>query len=289
MHRSCNLWGKYASITEIRMLAVSQLDFRLFARLGSCGFHNCRCLIWHFRAKQTNQKGHRRGAPFLIWNARVKILIGNKNYSTWSLRPWLVLKHFEFDFTEEVLPLSGEGWKQNLVDRTPTGTVPVLQDGDLAIPETIAIIEYLADVKPDAAIWPTDVHDRARARALAAEMHAGFTALRSAAPMNLRADFPDRIDLDSVAANLHRLEVALGGALEKSGGPFLFGSFTAADAMFAPIATRIKTYHLPVSDLLQNWIEAIYALPAFQAWFADAMKETAIVPQDEIDMMGQPT
>lgn len=217
----------------------------------------------------------------------MKILVGNKNYSTWSLRPWLVLEHFGFEFEEELLPLNGEGWKQVLVARTPTGTVPALLDGDLAIPETIAIIEYLADLRPDLAIWPKDISERAVARAMAAEMHAGFHALRNLAPMNLRADFPGRIDLDKVAANLHRLETSLGGALQKSGGPFLFGGFTAADAMYAPVAARIKIYHLPVSDTLQQWIEVIYALPAFQAWYADAMKETAIVPQDEIDMRDQ--
>lgn len=218
----------------------------------------------------------------------MKILIGNKNYSTWSLRPWLVLRHFGFEFEEEILKLNGEGWKQVFQERTPTGTVPVLQHGDLEIPETIAIIEYLADLRPDLAIWPKDIVERARARALAAEMHAGFQTLRNLCPMNLRADHPGRIDLDKVAPDLHRLEAALGGPLERSGGPFLFGEFTAADAMFAPVAARIRTYHLPVSDTLQQWIDAIFALPAFQDWFTAALQETDIVPQDEIDMMDKP-
>lgn len=218
----------------------------------------------------------------------MKILIGNKNYSTWSLRPWLVLAHFGIPFEEEYLLLNGEGWKERMVARTPTGTVPVLEHDGLAIPETLAIIEYLADLHPELAIWPKDRRDRALARALASEMHAGYSGLRNHAPMNLRADFPNRIDLDKVADDLHRLETRLGGQLETSGGPFLFGEFSAADAMFAPIATRLRTYHLPVSETLESWIEAIYTLPAFQEWLGAALEESWIVPQDEIDMMDQP-
>src|SRR5690606_35710399 len=128
----------------------------------------------------------------------MKILIGNRNYSTWSLRPWLVLRHFEIPFEDEVLQLSGPGWRETLAARSPTGKVPVLIDGDLVVPETIAIIEYLADAFPDRAIWPKNRADRALARAAAAEMHAGFTGLRSHAPMNLRANHPGKVDLDAV-------------------------------------------------------------------------------------------
>jgi len=216
----------------------------------------------------------------------MKLLIGNKNYSSWSLRPWLVLRHFEIPFEEELLLLNGAGWKQRLADRTPTGRVPALEHEGLAIPETIAIIEYLADLFPDKPIWPADIGQRARARALGAEMHAGFMALRDAAPMNLRADLPGRVDLDAVADDLKRLETALGDLLGEFGGPFLFGSFCAADAMFAPVATRLRTYHLPVSDTLEDWIEAIYALPAFHEWYARAVAEPWTVEQDEVDMKG---
>ncbi len=215
----------------------------------------------------------------------MKLLIGNRNYSTWSLRPWLVLRHFEIPFTDEVLPLSGAGWRENLAERSPTGKVPVLIDGDLVIPETIAIIEYLADRFPEKPIWPTDRAARARARAAAAEMHAGFTALRTHAPMNLRASHPGKVDLDTVAQDLQRLEALWGGMLDRSGGPFLFGDFTAADAMYAPVATRIRTYDLPVSDHLAEYVEAIYGLPAFQAWLAEALKEPWVVDDDEIDVI----
>jgi len=215
----------------------------------------------------------------------MKLLIGNRNYSTWSLRPWLVLQHFEIPFEDEVLQLQGEGFRDVLAQRSPSGRVPVLEDGDLVVVETIAIIEYLADKFPDKAIWPAEIGQRALARGASAEMHAGFSALRTHAPMNLRASHPGKVDVDAVAKDLHRLEVLWGGLLQKSGGPFLFGAFTAADAMFAPVATRIRTYALPVSDILAAYVEAIYSLPAFQTWLALALKEPWVVDDDEIDVI----
>lgn len=215
----------------------------------------------------------------------MKLLIGNRNYSTWSLRPWLVLKHFEIPFEDEVLQLSGPRWRETLTERSPTGKVPVLIDGNLVIPETIAIIEYLADSFPDRIIWPEDRKDRALARAAAAEMHGGFSVLRSNAPMNLRSSHPGKVDLDAVRADLHRVETLWGGLLAKSGGPYLFGAFSAADAMFAPLATRLRTYDLPVSDLAGRYVEAIYALPAFQAWLSMALQEPWVVDDDEIDVI----
>ncbi|MBU1304790.1 MAG: glutathione S-transferase, partial [Alphaproteobacteria bacterium] len=148
-----------------------------------------------------------------------------------------------------------------------------------------AIIEYLADRHPERAIWPADIGQRALARAAAAEMHAGFSALRTQAPMNLRASHPGKVDADLVAKDLHRLEMLWGGLLGRSGGPYLFGAFTAADAMFAPVATRIRTYDLAVSDVAAGYVEAIYALPAFQAWLALALREPWIVDDDEIDVI----
>ena len=215
----------------------------------------------------------------------MKLLIGNRNYSSWSLRPWLVLKHFDIGFEDEVLQLQGEGFRDVLAQRSPTGRVPVLFDGELAVVETIAIIEYLADLFPDKAIWPADIGQRALARAAAAEMHSAFQALRSNAPMNLRASHPGKVSRDSVARDLHRLETLWGGLLAGSGGPFLFGAFTAADAMFAPVATRIRTYALPVSDVAAGYVEAIYSLPAFQEWLGLALHEPWIVDEDEIDVM----
>ena len=215
----------------------------------------------------------------------MKLLIGNRNYSTWSLRPWLVLKHFEIPFEDEVVQLSGEGFREYLATRSPTGKVPVLFDGDLVIPETIAIIEYLADLHPDKPIWPADIRQRAVARAATAEMHSAFQSLRNHAPMNLRASHPGKVSMDSVARDLHRLETLWGDLLASSGGPYLFGPFTAADAMFAPVATRIRTYALPVSDMLGAYVEAIYSLPAFQEWLGLALHEPWIVDEDEIDVI----
>lgn len=215
----------------------------------------------------------------------IKLLIGNRNYSTWSLRPWLVLAHFGIPFEDEVLMLSGEGWLETLAECSPTGKVPVLIDGDLVVPETIAIIEYLADKFPDKAIWPAEIGQRALARAAAAEMHAGFTQLRSHAPMNLRASHAGKVSVESVAKDLHRLEALWGALLDKSDGPFLFGEFCAADAMYAPVATRLRTYGLPVSDVAAGYIEAIYGLPAFQQWLGQALQEPWIVDDDEIDVI----
>jgi glutathione S-transferase len=215
----------------------------------------------------------------------MKLLIGNRNYSTWSLRPWLVLKHFDIPLEDEVLQLAGPGFRDYLATRSPTGRVPVLIDGDLVVPETIAIIEYLADSFPDRQIWPADRAARALARAASAEMHSGFNSLRNHAPMNLRASHPGKVNLDSVAKDLHRLESLWSGLLDRSGGPFLFGDFTAADAMYAPVATRIRTYALPVSDTAARYVEAIYSLPAFQDWLAQALKEPWIVDDDEIDVI----
>ena len=215
----------------------------------------------------------------------MKLIIANRNYSSWSLRAWLVLKHFEVAFDEEQVLLSGEGWRERIRAVSPSGRVPVLIDGDLVVPETLAIIEYVAELFPDKAIWPADRRDRALARAAASEMHAGFGALRLAAPMNLRASHPGKVDPDSVRADLSRIDTLWAGLVGASGGPYLFGAFSAADAMFAPVAARIRTYALSVSDGAQAYVEAIYALPAFQDWYAAAQREPWIVEDDEIDVM----
>ena len=215
----------------------------------------------------------------------MKLIFANRNYSSWSLRAWLVLRHFGIPFDEELVLLNGEGWKETIRKKSPSGKVPVLVDGDVTVPETIAIIEYLNDKYPAKGIWPSNRIERALARAAAAEMHGGFAALRNAAPMNLRASHPGKVDADEVADDLRRIERLWGELISRSGGPYLFGSFTAADAMFAPVATRIRTYDLPVTDLAQEYVEAIYALPAFQEWLAEAVKEPWVVEHDEIDVI----
>jgi glutathione S-transferase len=215
----------------------------------------------------------------------VKLIFANRNYSSWSLRAWLVLKHFGIPFDEDLVQLSGEGWQQALRKKSPSGRVPVLIDGEAVVPETIAILEYLHDKYPAKGIWPSDRLRRAQARSVSAEMHGGFVALRDAAPMNLRASHPGKVDADLVARDLRRIEEIWGDLTSESGGPFLFGKFSGADAMFAPVATRIRTYALPVSDVAMEYVEAIYSLPAFQEWLAEAIKEPWIVEDDEIDIM----
>jgi glutathione S-transferase len=215
----------------------------------------------------------------------VKLIFANRNYSSWSLRAWLVLKHFGIPFDEDLVLLSGEGWQQALRKKSPSGRVPVLIDGEAVVHETIAILEYLNDKYPAKGIWPSDRLRRAQARSISAEMHGGFSTLRDAAPMNLRASHPGKVDADLVARDLRRIEEIWGDFTAESGGPFLFGKFSGADAMFAPVATRIRTYALPVSDVAMEYVEAIYALPAFQEWLTEAIKEPWIVEDDEIDVM----
>jgi glutathione S-transferase len=215
----------------------------------------------------------------------MKLIIANRNYSSWSLRPWLVLKHFGIPFDEEQVLLNGDGWKEIIRKKSPSGKVPVLLDGEATVHESIAIIEYLHDKYPAKGIWPSNRIERALARSVAAEMHGGFGALRNAAPMNLRASHPGRINFDDVAADLRRIEQIWGDLSQRSGGPFLFGNFSGVDAMYAPVASRIRTYALPVSDAAQDYVDAIYDLPAFKEWLAAAKQEPWVVEHDEIDVI----
>ena len=215
----------------------------------------------------------------------MKIVVGNKNYSSWSLRPWLTAKVLGIPFDEVFMPFSGPNWQEKYRLLSPTGRVPVLIDGNLRIAESLAIIEYLADKFPEKGVWPADILDRAVARSLSAEIHAGFLAIRGAAPMNLRASHPDRVDLAAVEGDLKRFEKILAERLKASGGPFMFGPFTAVDAMYAPLATRLETYELPVSPAMREYMTLIFALPAFKEWKMAALREPWIVETDEIDFI----
>lgn len=215
----------------------------------------------------------------------MKLIVGNKNYSSWSMRPWLAAKVLGIPFEEEQQAFSGEGWKDRFKAISPTARVPVLVDADLTIAESIAIIEYFADRFPGKGVWPRDFKDRAIARALSAEIHSGFNELRNAAPMNLRASHPSRIDLGAVGGDLKRFETIVAERIKASGGPFLFGKFSAVDAMYAPLATRLETYVLPASPTVRAYMKAIFALPAFMEWKTAALKETWIVDMDEIDVI----
>ena len=218
----------------------------------------------------------------------LRLVIGNKRYSSWSLRPWLLMTHFGIPFEETEILLDRPSSKAEILRFSPSGRVPCLVDGDVSVWETLAIVEYLAESFPSLVIWPRARAARAMARAISSEMHAGFTSLRSACPMNLRRSFPWR-DWGgaATAADVARIEALIGEARARFGaeGPFLFGAFSAADAMYAPVAVRLAGYSWPVGDVTQAWIEAVYALPAFAAWKAGADAETEILAIDEIDFV----
>jgi glutathione S-transferase len=218
------------------------------------------------------------------------LYIGNKNYSSWSLRPWLLLTQAGIPFTERKLSLNfaaGSPFKQAVAQHSPAGRVPVWVDDDgFAVWDTLAICETLAERHPDLALWPADAHARARARSVCAEMHSGFTGLRSHFPMNLEAHLPEvgaRVLAAQAAAqvDLQRIDTMWRELLAAYGGPFLFGRFSIADAFFAPVCARIRSYALPVSPPVAAYVERVFALPAMQAWVAEALAEHEFLSEDE--------
>lgn len=219
----------------------------------------------------------------------MRLYIGNKNYSSWSLRPWLLMRQAGIAFDEFRLRLSFEGdslFKQALAKVAPTGKVPVLVDDGFAVWDTLAIAEYLAEKFPALALWPTDPKARARARSLCAEMHSGFAALRSHCPMNIEAELPEvgaRLlnDEPAVGQDLARIAQMWQQQLGEGGGAFLFGGFGIADAYYAPVCARIKTYALPVPADVGAYVDRIFALPAMQQWVAEARAEHDFLPFDE--------
>jgi glutathione S-transferase len=212
------------------------------------------------------------------------LVIANKLYSSWSLRPWLLMRQLGVAFDEVVIPLDMPNTKAEIARHTPAGRVPVLVDGDVNVWESIAIMEYVGE-RFGAAVWPKDVKARAMARAVAAEMHAGFQALRSACPMNLGKKYPQKDRGADVAANVARFEAIVREARGRFGqsDPFLFGAFSAADAMFAPLVTRLDTYSIAVSAETRAYMDAVLSLPPFREWLAAALKEPWVVPVDEVD------
>jgi glutathione S-transferase len=216
----------------------------------------------------------------------LKLYIGNKNYSSWSMRPWVLLRHFQIPFEEVMLRFDGfepgSAFKQAVTRLSPVGKVPVLVHGELVVWDTLAIAEYAAEYAaehfPELALWPRDQAQRARARSLCAEMHAGFGALRGACPMNIEAALPEvgqRVlaEQPAVAADLARIVAMWQAALAASGGPFLFGGYSIADACYAPVAARLRTYALPVPPAVADYVERLWASPGVAAWVHDALAE----------------
>ena len=214
------------------------------------------------------------------------LVIGNKNYSSWSLRAWLALRHAGIPFDERLLLLCGEDWKEAIAAVSPSRRVPVLLHGERTVWETLAILEYAHELFPDAGLWPADRDARAVARAVACEMHAGFGALRTHMPMNLRrTDLRGKGDGPGVDDELTRVCDIWRDcrASHGAGGDFLFGAFGAADAMFAPVVTRLDTYGIDLDDTCAAYSRAVLRLPAFVEWRDGALQEPWIVPEDELD------
>lgn len=214
--------------------------------------------------------------------AAIRLYVGNKNYSSWSMRPWVALKAAGIDFDEELIQFDFPAGNPAIRAINPAGTVPILQHGDLVIGESLAIVEYAAELFPGKRLWPEDAKDRALARSYSSEMATSFRALRNAAPMNMRYSPKTLAVGDDVKANIARIEQIWHGSLAKSGGPFLFGEFSAVDAFFAPVVVRFGSYLLVDHPVTLGYMEAVRNHPAVRAWAADAAKETWIVPEDEL-------
>jgi glutathione S-transferase len=203
----------------------------------------------------------------------LRLVIVNKAYSSWSLRPWMVMTHFGIPFDETVIPMNRPETRAEILKFSPTGKCPALIDGDTTIWESLAIIEYLAESFPDLAIWPRDKRSRALARAVANEMHGGFTALRNHCPTQFLRPVKKMKLTPEVEADVRRIEAIWTDASAAHGGPFLFGAFCAADAMFAPVVNRFHTYDVEVSAPTRAYMEAMMATPAWKAWIAGAEGE----------------
>jgi glutathione S-transferase len=205
----------------------------------------------------------------------LKLILANKAYSSWSLRPWILLAHFKIPFEEVVIPMDEPETRANMLEYAPSGKCPSLHDGKTAVWESLAIIEYVAETHPEKAIWPRAKTARAHARSLANEMHAGFGALRQACPTNFRRPVRAVALSEEVRADVARIEEAWAHARETFGkaGPYLFGGFSAADAMFAPVVNRFHVYEIPISKPSRAYMDTIMALPAWKAWIAAAEAE----------------
>lgn len=214
-------------------------------------------------------------------NAPLTLLIANKNYSSWSMRPWVLLRGRDIPFQERLLKFESQDWRDHIARLSPSGLVPVLWEGEpgegFATWDTLAIAERLHELFPEHGIWPADAQQRAHARSAAAEMHSGFRALRGAMPMNIRGRYPGKGMNDDVAKDISRISAIWAAAR----GPFLFGEFCAADAFYAPVATRLVTYGVELKGAARDYQQRLLASPGVTSWSAEAVKETEFVAEDE--------
>jgi len=217
----------------------------------------------------------------------LKLIIGNKNYSSWSMRPWIAMKVANIPFEETVISLDAPNFKQVVGSASGSAKVPVLIDGDIRVWESLAILEYLAEKFPQARLWPTDSAARAMARVISSEMHAGFVPLRRHMPMNMWRPVNKRALTAEVEANIRRIEAIWADCRARFGakadGAFLFGQFGAADAMYAPVAARLHTYGVDVAKNSRSYMEAVMKLPAWREWRAAAITEPWVLAEDEVD------
>jgi glutathione S-transferase len=215
----------------------------------------------------------------------LKLIIGNKNYSSWSMRPWMAMKTAGIAFEEEVISLDARDFKERVGKVSGTGKVPALVDGGVQVFESLAILEYVAEKHPDARLWPGDLRARAHARAIACEMHAGFGPLRRHLPMNMRRPVVRRDLPAEVQSNVRRIEAMWADCRRRYGanGAFLFGAFGAADAMYAPVVSRFHTYAVELGAAGRAYMDAVMSLPAWGEWLAGALVEPWVLAEDEVD------
>jgi glutathione S-transferase len=220
----------------------------------------------------------------------MKLYIGNKNYSSWSMRPWVMLKQAGITFEEVMVrfdSFSGDSqFKQRLGKVSPAGKVPVLVDGEVIVWDTLAIAEYVAEKYPEKKLWPQATAARAKARSVCAEMHSGFISLRGACPMNIEAQLHEfgaiaMRDKEGVRHDVGRIVEMWSELLREHGGPMLFGEFTIADAYYAPVCMRFKTYSIPLPAAISAYVDRVCALPGVAAWIADALNEHDFIAFDE--------
>jgi glutathione S-transferase len=211
------------------------------------------------------------------------LVIGNKAYSSWSLRPWLLMKHAGVAFDEVRIPLFRPDSKEKILRYSPAGRVPILVDGDLTVWDSLAICEYLAEKHAHLQLWPAETRSRANARSTCAEMHSGFSNLRNQMSMNVRRQMPGRGRTPEVMVEIARIQAIWNDCRTRFGthGPFLYGRFSIADAMYAPVVTRFRTYEIELAGAAREYADFIYGLPALQEWIAGANSETEIIADYE--------
>jgi glutathione S-transferase len=211
------------------------------------------------------------------------LVIGNMNYSSWSMRPWVLLRHLGIPFDQVKLRFHSSEWDAQIARWSPSRLVPVLWRGEQSVWDTLAIMETVNEWYPDKSVWPRDAAARAFARSAAAEMHSGFRDLRSSMPMNIRASHPGKGMNAGTRANIDRIQALWSEARRRFGsaGPFLFGEFCAADAMYAPVVMRFRTYAVPLADEATKYCDAMRAASGVRAWVEEASRETEFVAEDE--------